>query len=263
MNDPAGVDRERRFGAVAAEDDSTAERPAPVRTGCVGDDRITPQQLAGAVLEGVRRHHSGTPALRFRHRIRRWRRALLKQTEDHPYASICVLVVLMALGFLMGVASTSLNYRAGLAQLRREPPGSTDSGPIAAVTPDSAEFSETHAGRPRASGYSPRRDLAMELIANVVDGDYTLRSDVATGRFLEDFDNQWSLLVEVDRTRLRLVRRGRGWVQLRGPCRPTEHRWMAETHLTDGNERWIAPAEAIIRMVEEERIWKLEHIRVE
>ena len=50
-----------------------------------------------------------------------------------------------------------------------------------------------------------------------VTGNYSRRSDIATGRFLRDFEDQWALLDDVDQLKLKLARRGPGWVQVHGP----------------------------------------------
>jgi hypothetical protein len=95
-----------------------------------------------------------------------------------------------------------------------------------------------------------RRDIAKELIQSVIRGEFEERSDVATGRFLRDFADQWFLLRDVDDALLQPARRARKWMQVRGPYR----------HFEAGSKQQAT--EAIIRVVDDGEFWKLEHIRV-
>ncbi len=227
-----------------------------------GDDNsgAAPEELAGTFLESLR----GGPAARrrvVRDRIYRWKLALLKQTERHPYVSTCVLVGFIFVGFLIGVTWTCLAHGGRQESSHGGAGGSSDTpaGEVASLPTLRSE--RVHGGEIDHS--AGRRDVAKELIARVVDISYSRRSDVATGRFLKDFENQWSLLVDVDGSTLHPARRGKGWVQVVGPYSRSESHWTHASHLSATRERGKEATEAIIRIVDEDGAWKLEHIRVD
>lgn len=194
-----------------------------------------------------------------RDRLWRWKAALLKHTERHPYVSTCVLVGLVFVGFLIGVFWTCPPRGAG-EEPTRGAQGSPDTPAEAASL---SPLPSRRAGSGDIIHFPGRRDVARELIATVVENGYARRSDVATGRFLEDFENQWSLLVDVDWSRLHAARRGIGWVQVVGPYSAAEGRSTDRSHLSAAKEHGKKATDAIIRIVEEDGSWKLEHIRVE
>ncbi len=205
--------------------------------------------LVGAVLSNSK----SKPKRGFRYRLRRWKVTLRKQTQKHPFMSIGVVVGVILMAFLLGAVSTSLAQKAGsvvrTSSARSGAGAALAGGGVAGL----GQVFEVN---------TERRDIAHELMEKVVNGDYLRRTDIATGRFLANFDDQWFLLVDVDRTKFELARRGPGWVQVLAPYHASETRWMHRTHLSEGLERWKTAVEAIVRMVEEDKIWKLEHIRV-
>lgn len=213
--------------------------------------------LVGAVLSSAQlaKQKRG-----FRQRILRWRAALRKQTQKHPLLAIGIVVCFMLVAFFLGAVSTSLAQR-------EKPSVSTTRGT------SGSSGSAAALGKPGSAGPLPdggqlvhrnalRQDIALELMQKVVTGNYSRRSDIATGRFLRDFEEQWALLDDVDRSKFELARRGPGWVQVRGPYRTSETRWKHRTHLSEGIRYWKDATEAMIRIVEENKTWKLEHIRV-
>ena len=77
----------------------------------------------------------------------------------------------------------------------------------------------------------------------------------SSGR-IRDFPDQWFLLADVDDSLLQPARRARRWMQVRGPYRASD----AGFERTKSSGK---PAtEAIIRVVDDGDLWKLEHIRV-
>ena len=222
-------------------------------------------KLVGAVLENAQQKPV-RPRVSLRKRLRRLKNTLQTQTQKHPFVAVGILAGALYLAFLAGVTGGSSVANNSTTATRggggasggggyRGPPGST-------IT--SAGSSATAGGGPGSGRVVDkdlaRRDIAQVLLERVADGDYVQRSDIATGRFLKDFENQWFLLVDVDRSQLQPARRGKGWVQVRGPYNMAEARHRS--HLTQTNKRWKQATEAIIRIVEEDDVWKLEHIRV-
>ncbi len=212
------------------------------------------QKLVEAVLDTTPRAGKTRPKLRLGQRLRRWKATLRQQAKRHPFVVACLV-----LGCMYPVGSNFLEQRSEdtgkIVDAVRDggSSGSSGSSGYSSSGPPSGNASgsyTSHAVRhPVTSLDLERRDIAKELIQSVTGGDFEERSDVATGRFLRDFENQWFLLRDVDDSLLQPARRARKWMQVRGPYNPE-----------DGSKQ---PAtEAIIRVVDEKDFWKLEHIRV-
>ncbi|MEM7233887.1 MAG: hypothetical protein AAF517_17045 [Planctomycetota bacterium] len=78
-------------------------------------------------------------------------------------------------------------------------------------------------------------------------GDYHSLADVATGRFLDDFEGEVQRTFGVEADELRLVGRSRNWVLLTAPYR-------------DGRSLSPSNSSAFVRMQKVGGVWKLEHI---
>ena len=185
--------------------------------------------------------------------------AVYKGARKHPVASCCAMAVLVGVAYLFGVSSVSyvkmtpeealrdIDARSKALEWKFAAGGSTS------FTPPDARRVDTEASR--------RPDQAKDLLARIVEGDFSRRSEVATGRFLREFAVQIILLLDVDRTNLQLARRGPDWLQLIGPYHLAEKRWMHRTHM-DGYRLLNQASEAMIRLLKTAGGWKVEHIRV-
>lgn len=207
------------------------------------------QKLVEAVLDTTPHAGKTRQKLRFRQWLRRWKATLRVQVKRHPFVTICLLI-----GCMYPVLSTFLAERPekqgeivdGIRGSGSS--GYTGSGPPTGTA--SGYFASHTVRHPVTSLDMERRDIAKELIQSVIRGEFAERSDVATGRFLRDFADQWFLLRDVDDSMLQPARRARKWMQVRGPY---SH---FDAHLKQ------QATEAIIRVVDEKNVWKLEHIRV-
>ncbi len=212
------------------------------------------QKLVEAVLDTTPHAGKTRQKLRFRQWLRRWKATLRQQAKRHPFVVTCLV-----LGCMYPVGSNFLEQRSEdsgkIVDAVRDGGSSGSSGYSghSGSGPPSGNASGSYTGhrvqRPVTSLDLERRDIAKELIQSVIRGEFAERSDVATGRFLRDFENQWFLLRDVDDSLLQPARRARKWMQVRGPYNP-------ET----GSKQQAS--EAIIRVVNEIDFWKLEHIRV-
>ncbi len=222
-------------------------------------------KLVGAVLDSTREKQK-QKRLGLSGMLQRMKGDLRKAARKHPFAAIAVPIVFLFLVFLVGVATTSLaRQREGLGDGAADSGGRRSGSSAGGRSPSSSAGSLETAGGTPGGGQAVnrdmmRQDIARELIARVVDGDYAQRSDIATGRFLRDFENQWFLLVDVDRERLQPARRGEDWLQVRGPYTTSEARLKAG--LTGGVELFKKASEALIRVEQVDDVWKLEFIRV-
>ncbi len=88
-------------------------------------------------------------------------------------------------------------------------------------------------------------NLVHDLLQGVLFGEYEYQTEVATGRFLESFEEGLGILAETDLESLRVFRRQRTWVRL--VANPTDP------------ER--ADREIWIRVVETRDGWKVEDAR--
>ena len=228
-------------------------------------------KLVGAVLDSAQQ--KSKRRLSLAQRITWVRTAMERQVQRHPLIMFGILLCFLILAFYIGVTSTLERQRQANAEAsrraRRTPSGASEhSGPYAVTrprtrTPSSSGSTVGAGGNARfVNSDLGRRDLARELIDRVIAGEYERRSDVATGRFLRDFENQWLLLSDVDRSQLQPARRAKKWLQVRGPYTPSEAHLKQDADLTGGSKKWREAREAIIRVVDEEEVWKLEHIRV-
>ena len=95
------------------------------------------------------------------------------------------------------------------------------------------------------------QDPGMAILNRVRQGDYEYRVEVSTGRFLDDFDQQWSLLEYVDMQEAQAVRRRQGWILVEAPYSPPSYAKSRSSTRT-----------ARMRLVEKDGDWKLEHIRL-
>jgi hypothetical protein len=134
-------------------------------------------------------------------------------------------------GDQLSVVSSTL---AGITGVFTEPDLRPDSGavsalPLAAV----AQF-----------------DPAQLLLSQLVTCRYRNLSEVATGRFLRDFERLKGLLQGIDLKGLRPLRRGAGWVQIEAPYSPPD---VAAKR----------PGRAVIRLAQDPGGgWKVEHLRL-
>lgn len=94
-----------------------------------------------------------------------------------------------------------------------------------------------------------RQDAAKSLLFRILDGDFFYSAEVATGRSLTNFDRQWDLLENVDFTQMRALRRWADSIHIEAPYFPED------------DARGVA-WKALIRLIKEESVWKLEHIHV-
>ena len=219
-------------------------------------------KLVGAVLETTRtrrkkkkRQFPGPLELIYLAQV-----AVYKGARKNPLVSICAMVIIVTLAYLFGVTSTSyaqktaeqamkdINARSAAYRLMFAELG----GPIG-FTPSDTTPVDTDTGR--------RPDIARDLLSRIVKGDYTRRSEIATGRFLREFETQIFLLLDVDRTNIALARRGPNWLHLKGPYELADKRWKHRTHLDDYTVLRAAK-EVMIRLLKEGGLWKVEHIRV-
>jgi len=164
-------------------------------------------------------------------------RAMLRirrKLEDHSLTIYCVVLVALCL----------LPYPlARLGVFGHAPPAAPGSRALSAPAPDVAPAPET------TPAPAPERDPALALLESIVHGDYTLRTDVATGRFLRDFDGSIQELFGMRFHELRPLRRGPGWIRAEAP------------HA--GEKGLQGPArKAVVRLVKRDDAWKLEHIAV-
>ncbi len=238
------------------------------------DEDVELLKLVTAVLESTESIRTGTTGRRglsILQRLRRAKRAAQRGVRRHPLLSISVLVAFIAGAYLLGLNAAS-PARWGAKKV-----AATASAGTAHNTSNTGSPAALNANTGRGRLRDPRlgqRDIAKDLITRVVEGGYELRSDVATGRFLKDFENQWLLLVDVHRPQMLPARRGTSFVQLKAPYRISESRWNHRTHLSTFRT-WKVATEAMIRLVKEkdkeieedsrkneEGIWKIEHIRV-
>ncbi len=214
------------------------------------------QKLVEAVLDTSPHAGKTRPKLRLGQRLRRWKATLRQQAKRHPFVVMCLV-----LGCMYPVGSNFLEQRSEdtgkIVDAVRDGGSSGSSGysGYSRPRPPTGHASLSGSGgriavqRPVTSLDLERRDIAMELIQSVIGGEFEERSDVATGRFLRDFENQWFLLRDVDDSLLQPARRARKWMQVRGPYNPEAGSKQQAT-------------EAIIRVVDDGEFWKLEHIRV-
>ena len=91
-------------------------------------------------------------------------------------------------------------------------------------------------------------DKAQDLLRQLAEGDYTYRVDIATGRFLRDFDQHWLDLRDIDRSRVRAVRRGANWARVEAPYDPSQ----------PGKPKGVGQ----LRLVQQDGVWKVEHVKV-
>lgn len=118
----------------------------------------------------------------------------------------------------------------------------------------SSSVGETEAGdSSEENRWNVRVPEEHRLVSRIVSKQYTDRSAVVAGRFLEDFEVQVSRLQSVDITRSRLRTRGPDWVQVEAP-------FVAEK----SEDRWLAPPEgtAWMRFIRNGVEWKLEDLRL-
>ncbi len=209
------------------------------------------QKLVEAVLDTTPRGGKTRPKLRLGQRLRRWKATLRQQAKRHPFVVMCLV-----LGCMYPVGSNFLEQRSEdkgkIVDGVRDGGSSGSSGYSGSGPPTgnaSGSYTSHRVRHPVTNLDLERRDIAMELIQSVIGGEFEERSEVATGRFLRDFENQWFLLRDVDDSLLQPARRARKWMQVRGPYNPEAG---SKQHAT----------EAIIRVVDEKDFWKLEHIRV-
>ena len=215
-------------------------------------------KLVGAVLESTRKGTKGRKIPSILHRLRRARDAVSKRARKHPLVSISVLVALITTAYLLGVSTTSYAQKEAAEGAAGVQSGSLN--PMLSSTGTGAPLNENRGTGRVVDPRLGQRNVAKDLITRVVEGDYERRSDVATGRFLQDFENQWLLLVDVHRSQMQPARRGTNWVQLRAPYRISDTRENHRTHLTT-LRTWKVATEALIRLVKQDD-WKLEYIRV-
>lgn len=205
-------------------------------------------------------------------RFRRLKVALARKLRRHPFLLIAVLVGGISSAVLLAGRSSVSNAIADTNQVNtviasgvERPTGGA--GAPSRTGPGSTGSKGSAASARAMASEAGRADIAKDLVIKVTEGDYERPEDVATGRFLLDFQNQWLLLSAVDRTQLLPVRRGRNFVQLTGPYHSTDD-WSHRVHLSDERRRRDTSSDAIIRLAKvrvkgkRERVWKLEHIRV-
>ena len=114
--------------------------------------------------------------------------------------------------------------------------------PVRAVDPSVSSLSEVT--RIQALSHAViENNPARTLILRVIDGDFELRRDIASGRFLKDFDSYAPALGEMDLDELRTISRTPYAARLEGPS-------IADTEL----RLWI-------RIVKKPDGWKVEDVR--
>jgi hypothetical protein len=135
---------------------------------------------------------------------------------------------------------------------RREPP------PAPAVEPapeeDQPEEVVPLAGESEQAGPQGKRreDPALAVLRKIAARYFRDRSDVAMGRFLSHFDMKVRYVEGIDASRMRVLERGAGWVEIQAPSTPSV--------------LWNQPAEPEViihlHLLEHEGALKLENVQV-
>lgn len=239
-------------------------RPHEPRKGRDAAEDAELLKLVGAALDSTR-DKQRKRRLGLFGRLRKLRVDMDRAVQKHPFVATGILLASATLIYLLGVTITSLREEAkrhGVANASGGG-GPASYGSSGGSSGPSTGSAGAGAG-PGGSGSVQNPELAgedfvKELIARIVAGDYEYRSDVATGRFLRDFHSQRMIIVHVNRELLRPARRGKEWVQVRGPYAAAKD---SKPELTRSAQRFRQPSEALVRVVKEEDGWKLEHVRV-
>lgn len=239
------------------------------------DEAVALQKLVSAVLDGTEtRKPRRRRARMVLPRFQRLQVALARVVRRHPLLFIAVLAGGISMAVLAGreavsEAGADTNRIVTVLAPGVERPTGSAGAPSGGASPSRSTGSTRLTGSTAKVFRSAQDDVAKGLIVRVTEGDYQRPEDVATGRFLRDFANQWLLLSNVDTTQLLPVRRGKNWVQLVGPYRSLEvdsHR----SFMNDDPRRRDTAEQAIMRMVKvkfdkdvatSEEVWKIEHIR--
>lgn len=220
-------------------------------------------KLVGAALDSTRTKPKKR-RVGFFGRIRRLRSDMDKAVQRHPFVATGMLLGSAALVYLLGVAITSYsqNRKAdqGLVEARGRGRSGASSGGSAVRRPRTVKPGDGPGSGRVTDPELAESDVVKDLIVRVIAGNYEYRSDIATGRFLRDFQSQRLIIVHVNPEMLRPARRGKDWLQVRGPY-ATEDTPL-KTELTRSAQRFKRPTEALVRVVKEDDVWKLEHARV-
>ncbi len=226
------------------------------------DKRNTAADLAlvGAVLK---RTQKAKRRLTVGQRLRRVRFALRNQTRKHPIAAVGIAVGFLALAYLIGVSSVFLAQRPN--DVVNAGHGSSGSAITDASLPRSTVETpvvETPVDDRVVDSDVSRRDIARDLSTRIAQDDYVARSEVATGRFLREFDHKFLQLVGTDWTKLQPAYRGTQWAEVRAPYHYSETLWKHRTHLSRPTSRMTNASEALIRLEKRDGTWRIENIRL-
>ena len=221
------------------------------------DQRNTAADLAlvGAVLK---RTQKAKRRLTVGQRLRRVRFALRNQARKHPAAAVGIAVGFLALAYLIGVSSVFLAQRPN--DVVNAGHGSSGSAITDASLPGSTV--ETPVDDRVVGAVVGRRDIARDLSTRIAQDDYVVQSEVATGRFLREFDHQFLQLMGTDWTKLQPAYRGTQWAEVRAPYHYSETLWKHRTHLSSTTSRMINATQALIRLEKRDGTWRIENIRV-
>ncbi len=99
------------------------------------------------------------------------------------------------------------------------------------------------------SAANPGSSSATVLVDSVISEDFWAREEIATGRFLRDFDRNLERLEGIDTRRWRVLRRAGSWLEVEAP-------WEPEV------EEESDPKTARLRFVKSERMWRVENLRI-
>ena len=234
------------------------------------DKRNTTADLAlvGAVLKTTqkkrtqkKRTRNAKRPLTVGQRLRRVRFALRNQTRKHPYATVGIAVSVLALAYLICVTNFFLAQRPEIAVDAGVNAGHGSSG--SAITDASLPGSTVETPvDDRVDAVVGRRDIARDLSTRIAQDDYVVQSEVATGRFLREFDHQFLQLMGTDWTKLQPAYRGTQWAEVRAPYHYSETLWKHRTHLSSTTSRMINATQALIRLEKRDGTWRIENIRV-
>jgi hypothetical protein len=150
-------------------------------------------------------------------------------------------------------ATSGLDRQAHTWSHRRG--GGAGSGPGARFAAGARPNPRTRTGAPEEAveeePVEETEDPLLTLLYRIVGYEFSSRDEVATGRFLEDFDSQAALLASLDFELAEPYRRGKGWIKVDAPRYEIEH--------PDERAR-PEPPRYRLRVVEEDAAWKLEDV---
>jgi hypothetical protein len=109
--------------------------------------------------------------------------------------------------------------------------------------------------QPTTSAEEPASTAGV-LVQRVALGEFSHPTELTSGRFLRDFSDKATAIEDIDASRLRLLRRGPGWVELTAPYTPSAPESAPWESLAS------AGTEARLRLEFRGGAWKLEDLKV-